>query len=133
MSVVVSIEVEIVVSGIDVKSEVVVVLMSVVVVVEVEVVVSRIGVGWTMGKGVEMSVFIWAVKLAGNDAVINVSFEVTFSFIDLVNDKASLYVIACKVVTFKPKLKLCWLFILFKSESKYLNSFFRDNIFCRTV
>ena len=96
--------------------------MSVVVMVEVEVAVSVIGVGVTMGIGGEMAeVLIWAVKLTGNDAVIDGSFEVTFSFIDLVNDKASLYVIAYNVVTLKPKQKLCSLLILI--ESKYFKKF----------
>ena len=87
-------------------------MMSVVVMVEVVVVVSGIGVGWTMGIGDEMSeVLIRAVKLTGNDFFINASFVVTFSFIDSFNDNASLYVIACNVVTLKPKLKLCSLLI----------------------
>ena len=104
-------------------------MILVVVMVEVEVVVSGIGVGVNIGIGVEMAeALIWAVKLTGNDAVINDSFEVNFSFVDIVNDKASLYVIAYNVVTLKPKLKLCSLFIFFKSESKYFNKFKRNNI-----
>ena len=99
-------------------------MILVVVMVEVEVVVSGIGVGVTMGIGVEMAeALIWAVKLTGNDAVINDSFEVNFSFIDLVNDNASLYFIAYNVVTLKPKLKVCSLFILIESQSKYINKF----------
>jgi hypothetical protein len=115
---------EVVIMLVVVLVEVVVVKMLVVVMVEVVVVVvSGIDFGWTMGIGVEISEkFIWAVKLTGNDAVINGSFEVNFSFVDFVNDKASLYVIASNVDKLKPKLKLCSLFILFKSFHTYLFS-----------
>ncbi len=68
-------------------------------------------------------VLIWAVKLTGNDSVIDGSFKVNISSSDFLNDKASLYVIAYNVVTFEPKLKLFSLFILFKSESKYFSKF----------